>query len=144
MRTVFQEPIEKDEKVLSFEQLLYCNRNGIKEETIASLLEISGREVRKIAERLNKRKYMNHDNRIKYHVLKVTYTDGTKQYRYFRITKESAAARRILEKRKWDAIAAMKAYKMYLDDWQDYSKPQQGMQVDMIDSIIDILESDQE
>jgi hypothetical protein len=144
MRTVFEKPIPKSELVDLFEKGVQTSRNGVSERALALVLDIDRRQVRKIAERLNKRGYIDHDNSVKYHVfpIQVKMPSGKKKtiHRYFVVRKRDPRCQELIDKRKWDAIAALKAYKIYLDD---LGIQEQGNQTFLdLDIVIDSLESD--
>ena len=86
------------------------------------------RDIRKIAERYNKRKYLNHDNTVKYHKIKG---------HYHKVLKDSERADIELSTRKWDCISAMTTYKIYLEDFGKFEDDDNAMQIDMLDKLID-------
>ena len=139
MREVFTKPKDQDNTAKMFQELVSSSYNGITEEQIARILEIPKRQVRKIAERCNKRLYKEYDNRVKYHKIG-TEQNGKIVHKYFRIEKGDVYSVGVIDKRKWDAIAALKTYKMYLEDLGSTGRAKDGVQVDMLDYFIDTLE----
>jgi transcription initiation factor IIE alpha subunit len=143
MRTVFEEPTKKTNAAIDIERIIKFNPQGLTEKQISSLLGINRRTIRKIIEKLNKRKYIGHNNSIKYHAILVheerMFGPAVDLYKYFMITPYSPHKKTILKKKHTDVVAAIKSYKMYLDDLRT-DHPEDRRQIGMMEDLVNSLE----
>ena len=93
--------------------------------------QLCDRDIREIVGMYNKRKFYNTDNTVKYHKF-----NG----HYHRIVKDSERADMILNKIKFDAIASLKTYKIYLEDFGSFEDDVNAMQIDMLSELIKSME----
>ena len=137
MRLIFTAPIEIDETAQMFKDYLKNTHEayGIHERTLATFLQVDAREIRKIAERFNKRKYIGHDNTIKYHKHK---------HLYKRVDKDTDRATKELGTRKWDFIATLKTYQIYLEDFGKSEDTNHTLQIDMLTQLTELMEAQNE
>jgi len=138
-RLIFSKPIELDREANLFIQKIK-EYNGILCDDLLSTMLSRGatlfspeiitteRDVRKIAERINKRKYINCDNTVKYHK-----TKG----KYFKVLKDTERANKVLNKIKFDAISALTTYKIYLEDMGRFEDVGSSLQLSMLSELLE-------
>ena len=138
MRLIFTKAIEQDREAKLFAQKIDEYNGILSEDVLCTFLATifykpTPRDIRKIAERFNKRKYLNHDNSVKYHKIKG---------HYHKVIKDSERANKELSTRKWDMISAMKTYKIYLEDFGKFEDNDNAIQIDMMDKLINKLDKE--
>ena len=107
MRNIFSLPQQVTPTATHFQWLLNMNDGLLTEKDLATSLRISKRDVRKIAENFNYRKYINQDNSVKYQVI---------EKKYHIIVKDHKERDYVVNKRLFAMIKEMKAYKIYIED----------------------------
>ena len=140
MRLIFSKPIELDRDAKLF--MIKVNQyNGVLcDKLLASFLstlfrEVNERDIRKIAERLNKRKYLGYTDTTKYHKIKG---------KYHKILKDTQKADTVLNTIKFNAIAGLQTYKIYLEDFGKSQDNDNTTQISMINQLLDNYESEGE
>jgi len=129
MRLIFTKPIELDYTAIQF-QFIIAMSSGITEQELADRLDITRRDVRKIAERFNKRKYLNCDNTVKYHIYNKM---------YHQVFKDTERANYEVSVRKWNTISALTTYKIYLEDMGKFEDDDKVIQLSMIDNLVESI-----
>jgi len=89
------------------------------------------RDIREIIGMYNKRKYLNTDNRVKYH---------KHNGHYQRIEKGSVGASKELYTKKLTMIAGLKDYKIYLEDFGSFEDDADALQLSFIDVLLNSVE----
>ena len=138
MRLVFTQPIELDREAKLFRDKIDEYNGVLSEDVLCTFLATifykpTPRDIRKIAERYNKRKYLNCDNSVKYHKIKGN---------YHKVIKGSERASLVLNKIKFDMIATAKTYKIYLEDFGSFEDDTNAMQINMMSKLISSLEEE--
>ena len=143
MRLVFTKPIELDREAKLFRDKIDQYDGVLTETTLAAFLStdeivITKRDVRRIAERFNKRKYIGQSNEIKYH----KYKSRLSTNKYHKVIKDSERASKEVSVRKWDSISSLTTYKIYLEDMGKFEDDDTAIQLSMIDKLLNKLEND--
>ena len=133
-RLIFTAPIELTREAILFRDKIAQYNGVLSEKTLCTFLsslfnEITPRDIRLIAERFNKRKFINADNNVKFHK-----TKG----KYYKVIETDKKASKVLNMIKFNAIASLKTYKLYLEDWPNINNNEN--QIKMIENVLNEME----
>ena len=144
-RLIFSRPIEIDRDARLFIENVNKYNGVLTDDLLASMLstlfrEVNERDVRKIAERLNKRKYIGYTDTTKYHKYKTSHKNAT----WHKVVKDTDRMKKEVDTRFWDMIATAETYKIYLEDSGLSQSPQNTLQLSMVNQLLGSVESEAE